>query len=88
MVPVHGVYTDECAVVDEVATELGVAAGLRAGGEHYVAEARFGPVVVTCAARAVEHLAAWHAPDAHRTDCTDAKPTRPLAGGLRVGGLR
>ena len=75
MVPGHGVFADECAVVDEVAAELGVIAGRRAYGGHYVAEARFGPVVVTCAARAGEHLAASHAPDA-------------LAGGLRAGGVR
>ena len=60
-VPGHGVFADECAVVDEVAAELGVTAGLRANSEHYVAEARFGPVRVACAARAVEHLAAVHA---------------------------
>jgi hypothetical protein len=88
LVPGHGVCTVECAVVDEVAAELGVTAGLRAGGEHYVAEARFGPVVVSCAARAGEHLAARHAPDAPRTDCTDAQPTGALASELRAGGLR
>ncbi len=60
-VPGHGVFADECAVVDEVAAGLGVSAGLRANGEPYVAEARFGPVGVACAARAVEHLAAVHA---------------------------
>ncbi len=88
MVPVHGVAADECAVVDEVAAELGVTAGLRANGEHYVAEVRFGPVVVTCAARAGEHLAAWHAPDARSSDCADVQPTGALAGGLRAGGVR
>jgi hypothetical protein len=88
MVPGHGVCADECAVVDEVAAELGVTAGLRANREHYVAEARFGPVVVTCAARAGEHLAGCHAPDAQLTDCADVQPTGALAGGLRAGGPR
>ncbi len=85
LVPGHGVFTDECAVVDEVAADLGVAAGVRAYGGHYVAEARFGPVVVACAARAGEHLAAWHAPDAHPAD---VRPTYPPAEELRVGGPR
>jgi hypothetical protein len=80
MVPGHGVFTDECAVVDEVAAELGVTAGLRAYGGHYVAEARFGPVVVTCAARAGEHRAGGHLAAEHVPDA--------LAGGLRPGGLR
>jgi hypothetical protein len=75
MVPRHGVCTDECAVVDEVAAELGVAASVRAYGGHYVAEAGFGPVVVACAARTGEHLAVSHAPDS-------------LAVGLRAGGVR
>ena len=75
MVPVHGVFADECAVVDEVAAELGVTAERRAYGGHYVVEARFGPVVVACAARTGEHLAAAHAPDG-------------LAGGLLAGGVR
>jgi hypothetical protein len=85
VVPGHGVCADECAVVDEVAAELGVAAGLRANGEHYVAEARFGPVVVSCAARAGEHLAGGHVPDTRRGD---AGPSDEVAGGLRVGGAR
>jgi hypothetical protein len=85
VVPVHGVCGDECAVVDEVAAALGVTAGHRANGEHYVASAGFGPVVVTCAARAGEHLAAWHVPGAHRAD---ARPTSALAGGRRAGGPR
>jgi hypothetical protein len=79
------VRTDECAVVDEVAAELGVSADLRASGEHYVAEAAFGPLLVTCAARAGEHLAAWHALDPH---FTDAQPRNELDSGLTVGGLR
>ena len=85
LVPGHGVFADECAVVDEVAAELGAIAGLRANGGHYVAEARFGPVVVTCAARAGEHLAASHALDAHRAD---VEPASALAGELRAGGVR
>jgi hypothetical protein len=88
MAPGHGVFPDECAVVDEVAAELGVTAGLRAYGGHYVAEARFGPVVMICAARAGEHLAAWHATDAHPTDCADVRPTGALAGELGAGGPR
>jgi hypothetical protein len=88
MVPVHGVCTDECAVVDDVAAELGVTAGLRAGGEHYVAEARFGPIVVTCAARTGEHLAGWHALDALDAHCAGVEPTGAVAGGLRAGGVR
>jgi hypothetical protein len=85
VVPGHGVCTDECAVVDEVAGELGVTAGLRANGEHYLAEAAFGPIPVTCAARAGEHLAAWHALDTH---CTGAQPRNELDSRLTVGGLR
>ena len=91
MVPGHGVFIDECAVVDEVAAVVGVTAGLRAYGGHYVAEARFGPVVVACAARAGEHLAASHmsdALDAHPAGCADVQPTSALTGGLRAGGLR
>jgi hypothetical protein len=88
MVPGHGVCTDECAVVDEVAAELGVIAGLRAYGEHYVASAGFGQVVVTCAARTGEHLAVRHAPDALDMHRAHVQPTRALAGELRAGGPR
>jgi hypothetical protein len=88
VVPGHGVFTDECAVVDEVADALGVTAGVRAGGEHYVAEAGFGPVVVTCAARTGEHLATWHAPDALDMHCAAVQSNNRWAGELRAGGRR
>lgn len=85
VVPRHGVFADECATVDEVAAQLGVTARLRAHGEHYVAAAGFGPVVVTCAARASEHLVAGHDLDPHGAD---AQPTSVLSGERRAGGVR
>lgn len=88
MVPVHSVFSDECATVAEVAAELHTTAELRAGGQHYVAEVHFGPrVVAICAARTSEHWAADHltspAPSGHAGPSGTSGTEAVLTGGPR-----